>query len=108
MKRVLVLTTLLIGFWAFLSSGLARENSPIPQLSAFYGKSYQGVEDPEFISYDQLLRSHLVQRIYRRLGIRLDSKTYSGFDLLEIESLLKCRKRNEPFDLFLRMFPKSP
>jgi len=38
----------------------------------------------------------------------LDPKTYSGFDLLEIEGLFKCKKPGEPFDLFLRMFPRYP
>jgi hypothetical protein len=50
----------------------------------------------------------MVDRINKQFGVTLDLKTYSGFDLLEIESLLKCKKSNEPFDMFLKMFPKYP
>jgi hypothetical protein len=38
----------------------------------------------------------------------LDPKTYSGFDLFEISPFFKCKKSNEPFDIFLKMFPKHP
>ncbi len=107
MKRILILISVWILFLIFSPRlGLTKEESPIPKLTTFYGKSYKGVQDPEFISYDQLLRNYLVQRIHKNFGIRLDPKNYSGFDLLEIESLFKCKKANEPFDLFLRMFPR--
>jgi hypothetical protein len=79
-----------------------------PQLLVHAGKAYRGVEDPEYISYDLALRDYLVRRISERFGVALDPKTYSGFDLLEIESLFKCKKSNEPFDIFLKMFPKRP
>jgi len=106
MKRETFLIFVLILFSLISSSALGKDDPPIPQLTAFYGKSYRGVQDPEFASYDQLLRNLLVQRIQRRFGVRLDPKTYSGFDLLEIEGLFRCKKANEPFDLFLRMFPR--
>jgi hypothetical protein len=44
----------------------------------------------------------------KRFGITLDPKTYSGFDLLEIESLFRCKKSDEPFDMFLKKLPKGP
>jgi hypothetical protein len=75
---------------------------------AYNGKSYKGIQTTEYNAYDQALRNYLVQRIGRRFGIRLDFERYSGFDLLEMESLFKCRKSNEPYDLFLRSFPKTP
>ena len=72
------------------------------------GESYKGVEDPAYISYDQALRTYVVERIKKEFGFALDPKTYSGFDLLEIESFLKCKKANEPVDDFLKGFPKHP
>lgn len=75
--------------------------------SAYDGKLFTGIQDPEFINYDIALRNYLSKRIQKRFGISLDSKIYPGFDLLEIESLFKCKKSGEPFDLFLKMFPKS-
>ena len=75
---------------------------------AYNGKSYKGIQTTDYSAYDQVLRNYLVQRIGRRFGIHLDSKGYSGFDLLEIESLFKCKKSGESYDLFLRGFPKTP
>jgi hypothetical protein len=72
------------------------------------GESYKGVEDPAYISYDQALRAYVVKRIDKEFGIALNPKTYSGFDLLEIEALLKCKKANEPVEDFLKGFPKHP
>jgi hypothetical protein len=76
------------------------------QVLVHAGKSYKGIEDSEYISYDLSLRDYLVKRISERFGVALDPKTYSGFDLLEIESLLRCKKSNESYDALLKMFPK--
>jgi len=86
----------------------AAEKDLRSQVWAYNGKSYKGIQTIEYSAYDQALRNYLVQRIERRFGIRLDSERYSGFDLLEIESLFKCKKSNEPYEIFLRSFPKTP
>jgi hypothetical protein len=78
-----------------------------PQLVSYAGKPYGGVQDPEYISYDQALRDYMVKRIKQKFGVELDPKKYSGFDLLEIEAVLRCRKSDEPLDMFLKMFPKQ-
>jgi hypothetical protein len=72
------------------------------------GESYKGVEDPAYISYDQALRTYVVERIKKEFGLALDPKTYSGFDLLEIEALLKCKKTGESVEDFLKGFPRHP
>jgi hypothetical protein len=77
------------------------------QVLNYVGKTYGGVQDPEYISYDQALRDYMVKRIKQKFGVELDPKKYSGFDLLEIEAVLKCRKSDEPLDIFLKMFPKQ-
>jgi hypothetical protein len=77
-----------------------------PQLQPYGGKAYTGAQDPQYISYDSLLREYMAKRIHERFGITLDPKTYSGFDLLEIEALLKCKKSEEPADTILKMFLK--
>ena len=74
----------------------------------YAGKSFTGTQDPSYLPYDLALREHMVDRINKRFGVALDPKTYSGFDLLEIESLFKYRKPDEPFDIFLKMFPEYP
>lgn len=73
----------------------------------YVGKTYGGVQDPEYVSYDQALRDYMVKRIKQKFGVELDPKKYTGFDLLEIEAVLRCRKSDEPLDIFLNMFPKQ-
>jgi hypothetical protein len=77
-----------------------------PRLSTHAGESYGGIQDPDYINYDSALREYMAKRIHKQFGITLDPETYSGFDLLEIESLLKCKKSDEPPDIFLKIFPK--
>ncbi len=102
---LILMMILFLGF--SISSAFAREATMPTRVTAYDGKSYKGLQDPEYLSYDQALREYLVKRIDQKFGIALDPKKYSGFDLLEMEALFKCKKPNEPFDLFLKMFPKG-
>jgi hypothetical protein len=88
------------------ASALANDVFFDPQLQPYDGKAYIGAQDPQYISYDSILREYMAKRIQQEFGIELDLKKYSGFDLLEIESLLKCKKPEEPADTILKMFPK--
>jgi len=101
----ILLLSLCFLFAASLS--LAKEVTAPARVASYDGKSFAGFQDPEYVSYDQVLREYLVKRIDREFGIALDPKKYSGFDLLEIEALFKCKKSNEPYDMFLQMFPKG-
>ncbi len=71
------------------------------------GMTYASAQDPAFQSYDQNLRNYLVKRIRERYGVSLDPKAYSGFQLLSIESFLKCKKPDEPLEPFLKSLPKG-
>jgi len=108
MKSKWVLSILLIFLFFCLTASLsfAKETTVPARVATFDGKSFAGFQDPEYVSYDQALREYLVKRIDKEFGIALDPKKYSGFDLLEIESLFKCKKSNEPYDMFLKEFPK--
>jgi hypothetical protein len=104
---VLTIATVLVASGYAPPAYSNRDGFP-PQVLFYAGKSYKGVEDLEYISYDLSLRDYLARRIIERFGVALDPKTYSGFDLLEIKSLFKCKKSGEPFEIFLKMFPKRP
>lgn len=95
-------------FWVTLdlSPSLAASKDIRSQILAYGGKTFAGIQDPDYSSYDVALRDYLVKEISKRYGITLDPKAYSGFDLLEMEALFKCKKASEPFDLFLKMFPR--
>jgi len=98
----------ILGGWVITSSVYAKENSLQVQILDHAGKSYSGAQDPSYLDYDLALRKYVADRIHKRFGIALDPKSYSGFDLLDIEALFKCKKSEEPFDLFLEMVPKRP
>ena len=108
MKWSQIVSGTMIVSWLLVGPFLTRASEVFfdPQLSTHAGKSYGGFQDPEYISYDSALREYMAKRIHQQFGVTLDPKTYSGFDLLEIESLLKCKKSDEPADIFLKMFPK--
>jgi hypothetical protein len=106
-KLLVFISIIVLSFCTLASFALANNVFYNPQLLPYDGKAYTGVQDPEYISYDQALRDYMVKRIKEKFGVELDSKKYSGFDLLEIESFFECRKSDEPFDLFLKMFPRQ-
>lgn len=102
---------LIVPIWGpyFLSSPVdAKEDASPSALLDHAGKSFSGAQDPSYLEYDLALRKVVADRILKRFGISLDPRIYSGFDLLHIEALLKCKKSEEPFGLFLRMVRKRP
>lgn len=99
---VILLTFSCLVFNAFEVS--AKNAAMSHRMAAYDGKTFTGFQDPGYLSYDQALREYLVKRIDQRFGITLDPKKYSGFELLEIEALFKCKKSNESYDMFLKMF----
>jgi hypothetical protein len=110
-KKIKWLFPILIIVPLFCMNGLSvhAKNSSIKSPPLDYaGKSYAGTQDPSYLNYDLALREYMVYRINKNFGVTLDPKTYSGFNLLEIEALFKCKKKEESFDIFLNMFPKNP
>jgi hypothetical protein len=108
MKRRLVFLPLfaLLIFCLGAPVAYAQKESLQSQVLSYVGKTYGSIQDPEYISYDQALRDYMVKRIKHKFGVELDPRTYSGFDLLEIEAVLRCKKSEEPLNIFLEMFPK--
>ena len=97
---------ILLGIGLAASFTFSKEAGMPARVTAYDGKSFAGFQDPEYLPYDQALREYLVKRIDRRYGIALDLKKYSGFDLLEIEALFKCKKSAESYESILKTFPK--
>ncbi len=92
-----------------VSPSVFAKTTPLEsQLLEYAGKPYAGAQDPSYLNYDSILREVMVKRIQKQFGISLDPKIYSGSDLLEIEALFRCKKPDEPFDTFLKIFPKGP
>jgi hypothetical protein len=106
-KCIFLLFFIISCFSLIISSAWASDVFFDPHLLGYAGKSYSGVEDPQYIPYDLALREYMVKRIQQRFGVSLDPKIYSGFDLLEIEALLNCKKPEELADVILKNFRKS-
>jgi len=106
-RWVLLLSSVFLVFCLNVPGAFADKEPLQSQVLNYVGKTYGGVQDPEYISYDRALRDYIVKRIKQKFGVELDPKKYSGFDLLEIEAVLRCRKSDEPLDIFLKMFPKQ-
>jgi len=110
-KKILLslpILTFFLWFFAITSPAYAKGSSLQSQLLDYAGKSYTGAQDPSYLNYDLALREVMADRIKKQFGIALNPKNFSGFDLLEIEALFRCKKSEEPFDVFLKMFPKRP
>ena len=107
MKTIFLILFILLSIVFITLSVQSGERRLPSELSPYGGKLFTGLKDPEFINYDLALRNYLTQRIHKRFEIELDPKAYSGFDLLEIEALIKCKKLGEPIDIILKMFPKT-
>jgi len=106
--KIILLISVMISWLALAAFGTSADEVFFdPQLLTDAGKSYGGVQDPEYVSYDHALRDYMVKRIKKKFGVELDPKTYSGFDLLEIESFFECKKSDESFELFIKMFPRQ-
>ena len=108
MVLFLLILTIFLWFYVITFSAYAKNSSLQSQLLDYAGKSYTGAQDPSYLNYDLALREYMVNHINKQFGITLNPKDYSGFDILEIESLFKCKKSGESFDIFLKMFPKRP
>lgn len=99
---IIIISFFLINFSYSLVEGYNLANT-----LSYAGKSFSSLINPDYISYEKAMREYISSRIERRFGIKLDPNKYSAFDLLEIESLFKCKKSSESLQNFLNMFPKT-
>ncbi len=107
-KGIIFFSAVTFLFWMVPTPNHIHAEAIRSQLLVYAGKSFTGIQDPEYIAYDNALREYMIKRVQKRFGISLDPKKYCGPDLLEIEALFKCKKSDEPYELFLKMFPKTP
>jgi hypothetical protein len=98
---------LVVSWFVWMAPSSQGKNGQVSsEVLSHAGKSYPSVEDPAYLSYDEALRACVVERIKKEFGIVLDFTKYSGFDLLEIEALIKFKKADERVEDFLKGFPK--
>ncbi len=95
-------------FFVLLSSpGFSKDRKLPTEFLKYEGKYFKGVQDPEFQQYDIALRNYLSKHLKSHYGIEIDPKGFSSFDLLEMEALVKCKKKEESIDSILKFFKSS-
>ncbi len=94
-------------FFLFLSSPVFTKDGRLPsEFLKYEGRHFKGAQDPEFQQYDLALRDYLSKHLQKHYGIEVDPKVFSSFDLLELEALVKCKKKEESLDAILKLFPR--
>ena len=90
-----------------LASSVHPQGPPTPhgpEILAYGGRFFKNPSSSEYSSYDQTMSMYVVKRIKRIYGVDLDYTSYSAFELLEIEALLKCKKSDETLESLLARF----
>jgi len=90
-----------------LASSVHPQGAPIPhgsEILTYGGRFFRNPSSSEYVSYDQTMSMQVAERIKRRYRVNLDYTSYSAFELLEIEALLKCKKSDETVESLLKRF----
>jgi len=99
---------LLICFSALISpSWVHTQRAPAfhgPGIVAYAGRYFANPSSAEYSSYNQEMSMYVAKRIKEKYAVDLDYKSYSAFDLLEIEALLKCKRSDESVESLLKRF----
>jgi hypothetical protein len=72
----------------------------------YAGRYFSDRSSPDYSSYDREMSMHVAKKIKVKYNVDLDLISYSAFDLLEIEALLKCKKSDESVESLLKHFQK--
>lgn len=75
-----------------------------PGIVAYAGRYFANPSSGEYSSYDREMSMYVAKRIKEKYAVDLDYKSYSAFDLLEIEALLKCKRSDESVESLLKRF----
>jgi hypothetical protein len=71
---------------------------------AYAGRYFADPSSSEYSSYDRKMSMYVAKKIKAKYHVDLDYKSYSAFDLLEIEALLKCKRSDESVESLLKRF----
>ena len=71
---------------------------------AYAGRYFVDPSSAEYSSYDRKMSMYVAKRIKDKYHVNLDYESYSAFDLLEIEALLKCKRSDESVKSLLKRF----
>jgi hypothetical protein len=69
------------------------------------GQIFKDPSDPQYRSYEQEIKSILLEQIKDEYGVVLDGGVLSPERLLEIEALLRLKRSKESIEYILNRFP---
>ena len=72
----------------------------------YAGRYFRDRSSPDYSSYDREMSMYIAKKIKVKYNVDLDLTSYSAFDLLEIEALLKCKKSDESVESLLKRVQK--
>ena len=105
MKSVAIF--LLIFFSGLIFAPLIHAKiTPGKGILSYAGQYFRDPLSPDYSSYNREMSMYTAKRIKVKYNVDLDYTSYSAFDLLEIEALLKCKKSDESVESLLKRFQK--
>lgn len=98
---VICLSAVMFPSWVYTQRAPAFHG---PGIVAYAGRYFTDTSSAEYSSYDRDMSMYVAKRIKEKFHVDLDYKSYSAFDLLEIEALLKCKRSDESVESLLIRF----
>ena len=95
-------------FLLIFSSGLIfppfihAEITPGKEILDYAGHYFSDRSSPDYSCYDREMSKYIATKIKVEYHVDLDLTSYSAFELLEIEALLKCKKPDESVESILK------
>jgi len=105
MKSVMIFVLALFPVLIFAPCTLATK-SPREGITNYAGQYFKEPSSPGYSSYDREMSMLVAKRIKTHYNVDLDHTSYSAFDLLEIEALLKFKKSDESVESLIKPFQK--
>ena len=105
MKNIVILL-LIFSFGLIIAPLIHTEITPGREILNYAGRYFNNRSSPDYSSYDQEMSRYIAKKIKLEYNVNLDLTSYSAFDLLEIEALLKCKKMDESVEFLLKRFQK--
>jgi len=106
MKNVAIVLFIISPVLIFAPFINAKKTPSRGGILGYAGQYFKAPSSPDYSSYDREMSMYVAKRIKAQYNVDLDYTSYSAFDLLEIEALLKCKKSDESAESLLKSFQK--
>jgi hypothetical protein len=105
MKSIAILLLIISPVLIFAPCMHAKK-TPSGGIVGYAGQYFKDPSSRDYSSYDREMSMYVAKRIKAQYNVDLNYTSYSAFDLLEIEALLKCKKSDEGVESLLKPFQK--